>query len=594
MAVLRTEGFGELLASVTAEAATENSAYAAAWHVATIGGRLTPTVGLRALTDHETLLLDTMLISAAVLDRPEVADSTDGDRLAVLTTGKVCVLRDGEAPSPGAVVFGVARWPNGRPAEVTAEARRLHEVHNRLVGSCLTWLHEQGATRAAELVTGLRHTLRHVGPMRVYVGATCFTNLGKGANLVGKSVGADSDRCRLKALAGTPLAEWTAADACFVVCQSVLLASGTPSRNEEFSGTQLLPNRLAEFLRDRIDAYDGTVPDEVDALTGPDLLFALARFAGALRKDKLRRGIGAYRTVQSMTINKREHFFATPVTGADLPELFVRAVLDVHPTATSDQVHAGEFDWHAVVADETGPGRDGFATGFEEVLHCLVAAAAAATGTDVSMSRGPRDVARLARLVGTSSPEPGHWKTSEYYCCVVPSDAFRARFAEEPEQLTQVVRAIAARMRWNCWHFMPHAAGVADLPEFADRDWFFAPAMPDMTEWTSHHHQGHVANGVRHAIRVPLPLTIGGVARPGVHDLRLMRSDEPVYQLADLRAAVAIGEVLRGLYQAHADRLIATGTELIVTDFENRWYQDRYGPGTVTSTTRTAVEPHVH
>ncbi|WP_338783268.1 hypothetical protein [Streptomyces sp. DG1A-41] len=51
-----------------------------------------------------------------------------------------------------------------------------------------------------------------------------------------------------------------------------------------------------------------------------------------------------------------------------------------------------------------------------------------------------------------------------------------------------MVRAIAARMRWNGWHFMPHAAGVTDDASLAERDWFFAPSMPDMTEWTSHHH----------------------------------------------------------------------------------------------------------
>lgn len=133
-------------------------------------------------------------------------------------------------------------------------------------------------------------------------------------------------------------------------------------------------------------------------------------------------------------------------------------------------------------------------------------------------------------------------------------------------------------MRWNGWHFMPHASGVSDHPSFADRDWFYAPTMPDMTEWTSHHHQGHVANGVRHAIRVPLGLTLAGVHRPGIHDFRLMRTDGETYGVPELRAAIAIGRVLQSVYQAHADRSERTGPALVVSDFGNTWYQRRHAP----------------
>jgi hypothetical protein len=102
--------------------------------------------------------------------------------------------------------------------------------------------------------------------------------------------------------------------------------------------------------------------------------------------------------------------------------------------------------------------------------------------------------------------------------------------------------------------------------------------MPDMTEWTSHHHQGHVANGVRHAIRVPFSLVLAGAERPGLHDLRLMRSDGDPYGVGDLRAAIATAKVLQSLYQAHASALEASSSSLPVTDFGNRWYQDRYQP----------------
>ncbi|MET8535787.1 hypothetical protein ABZV67_28795 [Streptomyces sp. NPDC005065] len=565
--------------TVAEEAAQERAVGRAVRHLATIGERLAPEIALGALRSSEKLVLEAVNSALATVDRP-AADHTDGYRFGHTKTGKACILRPGE--ESGAEMRPVAgiRWPAGVPAGLDAECVRLAARETAEVESCLDWLGEQGEEHAAGLVSHLRFLFRHVGPIRVYIGNSCYTNLGRAGNLVGKSVGADSDRCRMQVLSGTPLDEWSAIDACFVVCMSALISSGTPSRTEEFSGTQLLPGRLTEFLEGRVRAYGGKVPEASAGGSPVGRLFELADLARDLRVRKLASGAVVYRTVQSMTINKKEHFFDTPVTGADVPEEFIETVAGLIPSAEAG-IRAGglEVDWQAVLERDQPPEEPGFSSRFEEVLHRLVAAAAAGTGSDVSMSRGPRDVLRLSRLLAEGSIEPGHWKTSEYYCCVVPSDGFRRRLTEAgaAEEVPQVVRAIAARMRWNGWHFMPHAAGATDDTSFTERDWFFAPSMPDMTEWTSHHHQGHVANGVRHAIRVPFGITLAGAHRPGVHDLRLMRSEGDTYGLPELRAAVAMGEILRGLYQEHALRLEKREEPFVLDDFGNVWYQERYG-----------------
>ncbi|MHA5052485.1 hypothetical protein [Streptomyces sp. SD15] len=164
-------------------------------------------------------------------------------------------------------------------------------------------------------------------------------------------------------------------------------------------------------------------------------------------------------------------------------------------------------------------------------------------------------------------------------CCVVPGLDFARRFDRAPDELPQVIRAIAAQMRWSGRHFMPHAGGASDHPSFEDRDWFYASTMPDMTEWTSHHHQGHVANGVRHAIRVPVGLTLAGAHRPGLHDFRLMRTDGDVYGIQELRGhryRPGFAGRLPGVCEpVGADR---TGPALVVSDFGNTWYQQRYVP----------------
>ncbi|MBE1460026.1 hypothetical protein H4W79_004240 [Nocardiopsis terrae] len=506
-------------------------------------------------------------------------EHADGYRLGQLKTGKACVLGPGETGGPDLCAVAGITWPDGPPEGLDAELARLAERERAEIESCRLWLTERGGDHAGGLVERLRFLFRHVGPIRLYIGDFCYTNLGRAGNLVGKSLGAESDRCRMKALSDTPLRDWSATDACFVVCMSALTSSGTPSRTEEFSGTQLIPSRLTEFLEGRILAYGGDVSDIPDSGSPVGRLFELSDRSRELRSRRLESGAAVYRTVQAMTINKKEHLFDTAVTGTDVPEAFLDALADIVPSAPA-AVRDGALgvDWGPLLDGDPSPLEEGFSSRFEEVLHQLVAAAAVSTDSDASMSRGPRDTLRLSSLLAEGSVEPGHWKTSEYYCCVVPSEGFRRRFADAgvPGEVSQVVRAIAARMRWNGWHFMPHSASVTEDGSLAERDWFFAPSMPDMTEWTSHHHQGHVAHGVRHAIRVPFGVMLAGAHRAGIHDLRLMRSEGDAYDLRDLRAAIAMGEILRGLYQEHALRLEKREEAFVVNDFGNAWYQGRY------------------
>lgn len=85
-----------------------------------------------------------------------------------------------------------------------------------------------------------------------------------------------------------------------------------------------------------------------------------------------------------MTIDKGEHVFDGPVTGADLPEQVSR-----EPAGLGDR--AALFGG--------APEQEGFATRFEEVVHHLVLATAHATG-QAAAGRG-------ALLVGPPRPGPG-------------------------------------------------------------------------------------------------------------------------------------------------------------------------------------------
>ncbi|MFC8447877.1 hypothetical protein [Kitasatospora sp. NPDC057223] len=550
----------------------------AARHVATLGGRLPAELGFAALTPEEALVLEAAEAAGATV-HCTVSQSVRSDRLLIAPTGRLSIVVAGREASPEAAFVGELEWHGRRPADLDEQFAHLRAAGATSREQIKKWLVAEDGDRALVLLRRLRNTLQHVGPMLVHIGDRSYTNLGKGANLVGKSVAVDSPRCLLTALEPVPVWEWAAEDCAFLVLMSVLIASGTPSRTEEFSGTQLSAERLEPFVRGRLAAYGRPVPPDVETLPVVERLRKLAELSAEGRVAAMAGGAAVYRVVQGMTINKEERVLDEPVDGSDLPDS-VLALLQPYltPAQLGDlrDPAALAAAWAPCVPGLHEPSDAGFSSRFEELLHRIVAVATSATGSHVGMSRGPKDIGLLGRLLAEGDPAPGDWKTSDYYCCVVPTTDFVDRFAAAPDSLVQVVRAIAARMRWNGWHFMPPVAGPPEL--FQDRDWFYPPSMPDITEWTSHHHQGHIANGVRHAIRVPLPLVLGGTARPGIHDFRLMRSDGDPYGLPELRAAIAISRVLQGLYQAHASALEAAGTSLVVADFNNRWYQARYQP----------------
>ena len=578
VAILRTERFSDLVSRCAEEAHSLSDAAGAAGHAATLGGRLPAELGLAALAPEEVHLLEAATRARATVQR-NVSQSGAGDRLLITSAGRLRILIGGEIAPEGASLVGELDWQGRRPDDLDERFTDLRSVDRQNRAEVKKWLVAEGSERAVALVRNLRSTLQHVGPMLVHVGEHPYTNLGKSGNLVGKSIAADSPRCLLNVLEQTPVWEWSDEDSAFLTLMNILIASGTPSRTEEFSGTQLSPQRLESFVRGRIAAYGVEVPSEVEILAPVDRLWALAGLSSRGRVQALAGGAGVYRVVQGMTINKEERVLGEAVGPADLPASLTRILLRY---LTADQVAeladpvAFAAAWAPHLAGLHQPADGAFSTRYEELLHELVEVATAATHSHVGMSRGPKDVGLLSRMLAQGDPTPGDWKTSDYYCCVVPSADFVDRFRSAPEELVQVVRAIAARMRWNGWHFMPPVAGPREL--FQDRDWFFPPSMPDITEWTSHHHQGHVANSVRHAIRVPMPLVLAGATRPGIHDFRLMRSDGDPFGITELRAAIAVGMVLQGLYQAHATALEESSASLITSDFNNRWYQARYQP----------------
>lgn len=584
MGILQTEGIDALLRTIAGEAAARPTVEAAAGHAASLGGRITAGLGLQALTREEDALL-----AAAIAARADLAAPGSGtERLVLSSTGRLRLLRGNADPGNGHVIGAVA-WRGRRPSDLDARLGARAAEDSAEASLMKEWLAGLPAERVAAMIVHVRECLQHMAPVLLYTGAGTYSNLGKNANLVGKSVKADSPECVLNRLAATPVTQWAAQDASFLACLHVLITSGPPVRAEEFSGTQLRPDRLHTFLVERIGSYGAAVPDVAGRGSG-EALQILGQACASGRTIAVAAGAQPYRLIEGLNLNKQERVERTPVSPAELPPGVLeelQAQLGCAAPGTWEDVAAACAEAMPSLHTAGGPG---FTTRLEQVLHEITRTATEGLRSHVGMTRGPRRTADLIDMLRADNGDMLAWTTKDFFCCVTPSRSFSAMLAPHPEQLPQALRAISARMRYNGWHYLPHTVGLAGQAD--GRDWFFAPTMSDVTNWSDQHHTGHVAHGVRYALRVPFGIDMAGARRPGMHDFRVMRAHGQPYTREELRSSVAVGEVLRRVYQAHADRVAARTPSTVhlvgrITDFDNSWYQDRY---TAPSARSTAVE----
>ncbi len=565
--LLKTPGFDALVKAAAERARTCGLAADAIRIATTLDGKVPEQVGRAALGLRERLYVELAESQDAGFD---AAADSGGDVLLLTETGKLKVRPEGSRPTERDHALGAVKWSH-RPRSLDRAWNTAGEVQRLQFEEIARWLAARGDEDVRARIDALDHALVHMAPVLLYVGdEQVYSNLGRFANLPGRSLSPGAPGSLLTRLRETPVARWPAEHAAFVVCLHALISSGSPVRAEEFNGIQLAPDQLITFLEERIVSYGQEIPDLRARSTG-DRLDRLAEVCARGRAELLSAGTVFYRTINGVTLHKREQIMREPVTAAELP-LPVRELLGesagrtLPPDASADELRA--LVESAVEPLSRAAAAAGFSSGYEAFLHRFFATVADAMGCDVVMGRGPKSVAALHSRVPAA--DRAGLATRDFYCCVAPSTSFAGRFGGDGDGLARVLSAYSARMRYNTWHYLPHSMSWTEEIPGRD-DWFFAPMMPDITNWSDQHHTGHVAFGVRHALRIPLGIVLEGRYRPGIHDLRLMRTSGAEYEPADLRAAIAVGNVQAMFHQAAADR------QWEIRDFDNAWYRVFHG-----------------
>lgn len=544
---------------------------AAAEKILTFDGRLPLRLGIKSLSARESAALellrgrrDFVLSERPAAPRPAVIFGVRSYGRLIL--GSEPVLGEGD------LIFGhvpVGEEERARIAEAEALASRKLAADAAEIDQSFSTLTAQ---QLDEVVTAVEFMVDHVDPVLIYVGDATFSVFGKHNNLLDKR---GCERYLFECLRRKPYGEWGGCEKVFIYCMYWLRQAG--ARAEEFNGLQLNLDELHRYLDGAARTFDAAAtpqpPPPGDAV--PD---RAARVSGL--KSGAREGFIIYRRINGLTFHKEESLLKKSEVAADAVPLpwrvreYLARAWDVNPEryATLYELFS---DWFSKSASGGANRHPEKFTPAEELMHVFVAGAVEELRADIGMTRCIREPARI-KIISDAlrCAEACAWPISDFYCCVVPSEELRARARGDGPPLAVVLTAVAKRMEYNSWHYLPGHFSPDLVPD--GRHFYFPPAMPDLTEWSNQHHTGHVLANVLHCIRSPGPLTYAGRDFPGFLDIRLMRQEGEPFTLEDLKRAIVYTRQLKEFYQAMLDYACGLGAPFKITAFTKAWYEEHY------------------
>ena len=424
---------------------------------------------------------------------------------------------------------------------------------------------------ADDFIRIAKHGIDHIDPVLIYVHDQVFTNFGTHNNLLGKNSSPRAGMLLDDLMAGHE-GELSSEARMFLVCFYYIKRAGL--RGEEFNGQQLSLSALTAYLNKKITelaSIAGAGPVEL-----PSSLEGLADLCKAL-KLAVRKTHFTYRKINGLCFFKSEHHAlrsTVNMTPTGLPRQLhepVSRIFDIHPAD-----HATVDDYFgALVAKVCGLHdlEGGIAMPYiEQLLELVVKSCMDEVGADIGMSRGFRDWRFLqTKLAEGNTKAITDASTQDYFCAVFLSDQTLKALGGMPGMATKVMKAIAQRMSFNSWHYMPgHFAGPNDD---GDRHFYFPPRMSDTAVWSDQHHAGHVMARVRYSIRSPASLYIGGRKMPGIIDIRLMKSEGSPFTDSELMRVREYTAHIRALHQALANWCEQHQRHYRIDQFDKRSYE---------------------
>jgi hypothetical protein len=543
----------DMLAFISGYQVHADSAYAAAIHVLTHGGRYSADEALKALGLGDRAALEVLaqhpqvplLLSDAPAQSSGTLFSLYANSLGRLHIRPQSTVKPVYDMQDSYIEIGQALLPHSAMTEFESLARMYREREAAALATLMDAMREvEERGELANVLESVIDHVEHVESVCFYVGDRFFALIDRFVNLIDTKAGPG----HLPRLRGRPLAQWDEDDVLLVAALHALFLSGRAVRFEEFNGIALTADGLLSKIRDLYARY---VEVGCVSLQEEPGLFELARFVRRQTMQAVGQPWLRYRRIYGLNFQKNERVAAETQSSED-PLAYVHDFGEDYAQLVSPRGGHGvpeclffnQLASACLAQDIAGvplPKIEGSAaTGWVEALmEKIVASAVKATGSDYGMSSSIRDIGHLMKSDDAGLVESIHGLTLAHFFTCFVSRGFASSLDQAEARV--IASSVQKRMMFNRWHFIP--GNLERSLVLSNRHWYYPPLIPDIATHSDVHRAAHARARVKYSIRSPgpdmsrPPLTILNHAYRGFYDVRVVRMDGQEYEFEQLLRA---------------------------------------------------------
>lgn len=469
------------------------SRYELIFRAVTLDGRVQQDLALLQLDRSERTAIDVLKERGTEAENPAFKGA-----LGYTAFGKPYLDTPGQEPVANRVEvlppIEIIRWSSEEVEHFLRANAEQDSLEATVARSYSRLLHRELAGDLAVYVAQIRTVLTKIAPIHTWWGQRAITNLYSPRSLSGQNHVRDNPKCILHDLESIRLRDWDSASIVFVDTAITLLEKFGSKGLEYLNGVQI-PDAILLAERSPIPKQNGEFKGAVP----------YRQVCGALRNKRI-------------ALAKRQ----------DLSDEFSRKLADIlsnYGVASVDHLQ------NLCIENSSQ---------FSCLLERLLALGLQISGSEIALSRGLRDLPRLADVVRGGDREQLLDSTmDDQYCCVVGS---KENLPAEQDRRW----AISSRMRYNGWHFRPWS--TTNDKFYSDLEQYYPPDLPDLTTNADLVHAGHVSYAVRHAVRVPKTITVFEEEFFGLVDIRFSKSTGSPYTELDLLQFEKLANVVQVAY----------------------------------------------